>query len=161
KNNGHWEACFWWLIAGNFGLKINADAFGKMAASIPINILAKNSHSIHNIEALLFGQAQLLHDSFQEAYPQMLYLEYLFLQKKYKLAQLHIPIYFLRMRPANFPTVRLAQLAMLICKQKNLFSRVREIESLKELIKLFEVTANDYWHYHYEFDVESPYKPKT
>jgi len=65
QNNDHWEESFWWLLARNFGMKVNADAFEAMARSIPLNILAKQKNQIHQIEALLLGQAGLLEGKFE------------------------------------------------------------------------------------------------
>ena len=161
KNNYHWEETFWWLLAKNFGSKVNSDAFEKIAISIPINVLAKHKNQIHQLEALLFGQAGLLENDFAEDYPKMLQREYLFLQKKYQLQKPMAPLYFLRMRPANFPTIRLAQLAMLVHSSLHLFSKIKESNSLKEIKKLLNVTANDYWHYHYMPDEPSAFKKKN
>src|SRR5258708_6392187 len=111
ENNNHWEETFWWLIARNFGIKVNSDAFEKIAHSLSVNILAKHKNQIHQTEALLFGQAGLLGNEFIEDYPKLLHKEYKFLQAKYKLTPIQIPLHFLRMRPSNFPIVRLAQLA--------------------------------------------------
>ena len=70
-------------------------------------------------------------------------------------------MFFLRMRPANFPTIRLAQLAMLISNSSHLFSKVKEIKTIKELQTLFNITCNDYWHYHYTLtDKPTEYEPK-
>jgi hypothetical protein len=160
QNNFHWEETFWWLIAKNFGIKVNADAFEKIARSLSINILAKHKNQIHQLEALLFGQAGLLEKEFNEEYPRMLQKEYQFYKKKYKLEQPQLQLFFLRMRPANFPTLRLAQLAMLISNSTHLFSKVKESYSISEIKKLLEVTANDYWHYHYVFDETSAFKKK-
>jgi hypothetical protein len=160
NNNNHWEETLWWLIARNFGIKVNSDAFFSIAQSIPINILAKHKNQIHQIEALLFGQAGLLDNSFSEDYPEMLRKEYLFYQKKYKLVKPSIQLFFLRMRPANFPTIRLAQLSMLVHKSLHLFSAIKESGSLKEIKKLLDVTANDFWHYHYRIDEASAHKEK-
>ena len=91
----------------------------------------------------------------------MLQKEYSFLKKKYDLQPTHIPVYFLRMRPANFPTIRLSQLAMLVHNSSHLFSTIKNAENLKEVAKLFDVTANDYWHYHYLFNEEAAFKKKT
>lgn len=161
KNNYHWEETFWWLLAKNFGSKVNSDAFEKIAISIPINVLAKHKNQIHQLEALLFGQAGLLENYFSEDYPKMLQREYLFLHKKYQLQKPMAPLYFLRMRPANFPTIRLAQLAMLVHSSLHLFSKIKESNSLKEIKKLLNVTANDYWHYHYMPDEPSAFKKKN
>jgi hypothetical protein len=159
--NNHWEQCFWWLLARNFGMKVNNDAFEAVARSVPLNILAKHKSQIHQLEALLFGQAGLLDGTFQEEYPRLLQREYTFLRKKYALNPIHTPIHYLRMRPGNFPTIRLAQLAALIQNSAHLFSRILDIEDPKELNTLLAVTANDYWHYHYRFDDSSSFRKKT
>ncbi|MEI9944846.1 MAG: DUF2851 family protein [Chitinophagaceae bacterium] len=160
QNNFHWEETFWWLLARNFGMKVNADAFEAIGRSVPINILAKHKNQIHQLEALLLGQAGLLNDDFNEDYPQLLKREYKFLKNKYKLQPIHQPVHFLRMRPGNFPSLRLAQLAMLIRQSAHLFSRIKEASSVKEVKKWFDVTANDYWHYHYHFGESGSFKKK-
>ena len=161
SNNNHWEETFWWLIARNFGYTVNSDSFEKMARSLPISILGKHKNQIHQTEALLFGQAGLLDKDFDEDYPQLLKKEYLFLKKKYHLFPIQLPLYFLRMRPSNFPSLRLAQLSMLIHQSVHLFSIVRETILLEEVKKLLSVTANDYWHYHYIFDEVSTFREKN
>ena len=159
-NNNHWEETFWWLLASNFGIKVNSDAFEKIARSLPVNLLTKHKNQVHQLEALLFGQAGLLQNNFTETYPLMLQKEYRFYKSKYKLQPIQAPLFFLRMRPANFPSVRLAQLAMLINRSLHLFSVLREAETLKEIKDLLNVTANDYWHYHYVFDEATAFKEK-
>lgn len=161
QNNYHWEETFWWMLARNFGIKVNADAFEAIAKSIPLNVLAKHKSQIHQLEALLLGQAGLLEEKFADDYPQLLQREYRFLKEKYKLKPIHQPIHFLRMRPGNFPTIRLAQLAMLITESAHLFSKVKEAVSLKDVVKWFDTTANDYWHYHYRFDEATAFKKKN
>lgn len=161
KNNYHWEETFWWMIAKNFGIKVNSEAFEKIAQSIPITVLAKHKNQLHQIEALLFGQAGLLDKDFEEDYPILLRKEYQFYKSKYNLQSTNANLFFLRMRPANFPTVRLAQLAMLIVHSVHLFSKIKEIEEVENVKKLLNVTANDYWHYHYNFDELSTYKIKN
>jgi hypothetical protein len=131
-----------------------------MASSLPINILVKHKHQIHQLEALLFGQSGLLDHRFREDYPKMLKKEYQFLRKKYGLSPVHLPVFFLRMRPRNFPTIRLAQLAMLINRSEHLFSEIREASSINVAKKMLNVTANDYWHYHYRFDEKGEFNKK-
>ena len=160
-NNNHWEETFWWMLAKNFGIKVNSDAFEKIAQSIPVNVLAKHKNQIHQLEALLFGQAGLLEEKFTEDYPMLLQKEYQFLKSKYQLQKITAPLYFLRMRPANFPTVRLAQLAMLVHNSLHLFSKIKEGSSVTEIKALLNVTANDYWHYHYTLDEPSAFKKKN
>ncbi|MFT3680626.1 MAG: DUF2851 family protein [Ferruginibacter sp.] len=161
QNNNHWEETFWWLLAKNFGVVVNSDTFEKIARSLPISILAKHKHQLQQTEALIFGQASMLAGHFSEDYPKMLQKEYAFLQKKYKLQPVIEPVHLLRMRPSNFPAVRLAQLAMLVHNSNHLFSKIKEQHSLKEMRKFFEITANDYWHYHYCFDEPTAFKKKT
>ncbi len=160
QNNHHWEETFWWLLARNFGMKVNADAFEQIARSIPLQILAKHKNQIHQLEALLLGQAGLLNQDFEEDYPLMLQKEYQFLKTKYKPNPVSVPVYFLRMRPGNFPTIRLAQLAMLVHDSVHLFSKIQEAESVADVKKWMDITANDYWHYHYRFDEPSDFKRK-
>lgn len=161
QTNYHWEETFWWLIASSFGLKVNSDTFKKIAQSLPLSVLAKHKNNLISVEALLFGQAGLLSNSFTGKYPLMLQKEYLFYQRKYHLQPVGEKLFFLRMRPANFPTIRLSQLAQLIHDSEHLFSKIRETEAVAEIKKMFDVAANDYWHYHYTFDEESHYRVKT
>ncbi len=158
--NNHWEEVFWWMLARNFGLKVNADIFESIAKSLPVNVLAKHKNQIHQLEGFLLGQAGLLENDFLEDYPKLLKREYLFYQKKYQLKQVTVKPFFLRMRPANFPTIRLAQLAMLIYQSSHLFSKIKETDSLTAIKELLNVTANDYWHYHYLIDEAGEYHPK-
>ncbi len=161
KSKNHWEETFWWLLARNFGMKLNTVAFEYMARSIPVTILAKHKDQVNQTEALLLGQAGLLEGNFTDDYPVMLQKEYQFLKKKYKLLKVEASVLFLRMRPSNFPTVRLAQLAMLIHQSVHLFSRIKEVTDLSQVNALLNVTANDYWHYHYVFDEATNFKKKT
>ena len=160
QSGGHWEEVFWWLLARNFGMKVNAALFEQVARSLPVTILAKHKHQLHQVEALLMGQAGLLQTDFAEQYPQLLQREYRFLAKKYSLAPVAKTPDYLRMRPANFPTIRLAQLAVLITRSVHLFSTILETDNIMQLRSLLQVTANDYWHYHYLFDEPTPFKPK-
>jgi hypothetical protein len=161
ENNWHWEETFWWLLAKNFGVRVNGGAFEKIARSLPVNLLSKHKNQIHQLEALLFGQAGLLNRNFKDDYPLLLKKEFTFFAKKYKLQKTGAQLFFLRMRPANFPTIRLAQLAMLIHTSHHLFSQIREAQSFEEVQKVLNVTANDYWHYHYMFDESSAFKKKN
>jgi Protein of unknown function (DUF2851) len=160
QKNFHWEDTFWQMIAHNFGARQNSAAFEAIAQTISINILAKHKNQIQQVEALLLWQAGLLENDFTETYPQLLKKEYHFLKKKYKLLQPPLQLQYLRMRPANFPTVRLAQMAMLIHNSLHLFSKILETEELAVIKKLLTVTANDYWHYHYTLDDPTGYKIK-
>lgn len=160
-NKMNWEETCWWMLARNLGAKVNSDAFEKIARSIPLNLLGKHRHQFIQLEAILMGQAGLLNKPFEEDYPAMLQKEFIFLQHKYKLKNPHAPLYLLRMRPANFPTIRLSQLANLIYNNDHLFSKFSEATGISSIEKILSVSANDYWHYHYLFDVPTSFKIKN
>ena len=160
QSKQHWEEVSWWMIARNFGIKVNADSFENIARSLPVLILSKHKNQVLQLEALLFGQAGLLNGRFKESYPIMLQREFKFLKRKYSLPSIQPPLHFLRMRPSNFPTIRLAQLAKLVHSSNHLFSAIKEKETLDEIKQLFNVVANDYWHYHYRFDEATEFLPK-
>jgi hypothetical protein len=158
-----WRNLLYWRMAANFGFKTNAAPFLMLAQSLPLNIPAKHRESLTQIEALLFGQAGMLDDDFTDDYPRELQREYDFLKKKFKLKPIAKHLWkFLRMRPANFPTVRIAQFAALIHKSVHLFSQIIETHSVKELEPLLEVTASSYWDTHFQFDAaQKQVSPKT
>lgn len=160
ENNYHWEETSWWLLARNYGAKVNAAAFEEMARSLSVSLLNRHRSQIHQLEALLLGQSGLLNEKITDEYYILLQREYGFLKQKYKLSAIHQPVHFLRMRPGNFPTVRLAQLASLIQHTGQLFSVIKDTASIKMLKEQFDVTANDYWHYHYRFGETSAFKKK-
>lgn len=161
ENNNHWEESCWWLIAKNFGQRLNSEAFLAIARSIPLKVLAKHKNQLLQLEAILFGQAGLLEQPFAENYPKLLQREYRLLKRKYGLKPISISLLFMRMRPSAFPSVRLAQLAMLIHNKEHLFSLLRKADTIHELKDILDITANDYWHYHYLFDEMSVYKKKN
>lgn len=115
------------------------------------------------IEALIFGQAGFLEGEFQDGYPNKLKEEYNFLRKKYNLLPVENHLWkFMRLRPQNFPTVRLAQFAALITRSNHLFSKVLDIRDVKSLRDLFtDIHVNSYWDDHYRFDISSKPSAKS
>ncbi|GMV78420.1 MAG: hypothetical protein AMXMBFR79_15510 [Chitinophagaceae bacterium] len=160
ESKQHWEETFWWLLAANFGIKINQQVFKEIAQSIPVQVLAKHKNQMQQLEALLFGQANFLNEKPTDEYTTLLQKEFQFLQHKYKLKKVNAKVLFLRMRPASFPTIRLAQLAMLIHNSSHLFSKIKELKTVEEVKLLFDITANDYWHSHYKLGEKTDYAPK-
>ncbi|QTE38400.1 DUF2851 family protein [Mucilaginibacter gossypii] len=160
-NKGDWEETFYQFLAANFGFKVNALPFELMAKSLPQLILAKNKNSPMQIEALIFGQAGFLEGEFKDDYPLKLQKEYEYLRKKYNLKPIESHLWkFMRLRPQNFPTIRLAQFSALIVQSNHLLSKILEIKEVKALRSLFtEIKVNDYWEDHYRFDVQS--KPSS
>lgn len=155
--NGNWDETFYRFMARNFGFKVNSLPFELFAKAIPQQIYSKHKDNPLLIEALVFGSAGFLNDNFKEEYPARLKREFLFLQKKYKIQPIEVSIWkFMRMRPQNFPTIRLAQFAALVVKANHLFSKVMAISGVAELRGLFEnLPVNDYWKTHYHFKKET------
>jgi hypothetical protein len=149
QNNQHWEETVWWLLARNFGHKINTASFEAVARSLPLSLLARHVGRIDQLEALLLGQAGLLEADFSEGYPLALQQEFRYLQKKYRLSAIHPSVLFLRMRPGNFPGIRLAQLAGLLSLSTSWFARIKETDSPREFKKMMTVTASPYWNDHH------------
>jgi hypothetical protein len=158
----HWEEAFYRTLARNFGLKVNAEPFEALARALPLLTLAKHKSSLLQVEALLFGQAGFLEGNFADAWPQELAREYRHLAHKYGLVSLSAAQWkFLRLRPANFPTVRLAQFAALVHQSAHLFSKVLEADNLRALENLFEVVPSAYWREHFQFDRPSVRRTKA
>ena len=154
RNNGDWEETCYQILCRNFGFKVNTDPFLQLAQSLPYKILMKHGDRLEQIEALLFGQAGFLKETINDAYYLLLRREYTLLRKKYSLGakQMNKAQWrFLRLRPANFPTIRLAQLSSVLFNQKNMFSRIISITSWKELMPAFSVKPSAYWLHHYQF----------
>lgn len=157
----HWDETFWRMLARSFGMKVNTDAFEAIARSLPMTLLAKQRQRVEQLEALLLGQGGLLYSRLEDKYSRELQKVYDFQKRKYQLEPIAIPLLFLRMRPVNFPTVRLAQLAMLIHGSEHLFTNIKETESLAEIRKWLSVTASPFWDTHYQLHQHSHFKRKT
>ena len=151
-----WEAVLIKVLFKNFGLKVNGDAFLNLINSIDFSIIRKEKQTLVNLEALLFGQAGLLNDDIQNAYYKTLQMEYNYLLKKHNLqANMKSQFQFFRLRPNNFPTIRIAQLAALLNQHQNLFSKITTTTQLKDYYKLFDISISEFWKTHYSFTATS------
>ena len=162
ESNHHWEEVLWWMLAKNFGLKLNDELFIKVAKSIPVNILTKHKNQLFQIEALLMGQANLLNEDtgINDEYRVKLRREYNYLSQKYSLTLVAIMPVFLRMRPSGFPTIRVAQLSMLVQQSKHLFSTIKDAKDIKKVKDMLKVNTSTYWNNHYVFGKESAERMK-
>jgi hypothetical protein len=160
QTSQHWEETFWWLLARNFGAALNFEPFEALAKTLPVTVLARHKNNLPVLEALFFGQCGLLEGDFDDDYSNMLQREYLHLKTKYQLQPIRPAVHFLRTRPVNFPTVRLAQLAMLIHQSNHLFAFIKETVQLNDVKKWLAVTASEFWDHHYTFHKRSVHKPK-
>ncbi|MBP8023195.1 MAG: DUF2851 family protein [Paludibacter sp.] len=156
QNNRHWEEAFYLNLARSFGFGTNGQAFEMLAASLPMQILGKHKNDLSQLEALLFGQAGLLAAKEEDAYLLSLRKEYDFLKIKYDLKPIDGSQWkLLRLRPDNFPHVRIAQFAALIHKSTGLFSKITENPDIQYLQGIFRVEPSEYWKTHYLFAHES------
>ena len=154
QNRNNWEETFYQLLARNFGFKINAEPFFQLARLLPLKLLLKQADKQEQVEAMLFGQAGFLDASKGDDYYLKLRREHGLLAQKYSLLQNKMSKAqwrFLRLRPANFPSLRLAQLGSILHHRQNIFSAVLECEDVKSLIQLFTVPPSSYWLSHYQF----------
>jgi hypothetical protein len=159
-NQNHWEEAFYISLARSFGFGINGLPFQMLARSMPLSILSKHKNSLFQIEALLFGQSGLIVEPLDE-YTEKLCKEYLFLQKKYALRPIEGHLWkYLRLRPSNFPTIRIAQFAALIHASSSLFSKILTVNELRELYALFKINTSEYWDNHFSFGKTSVVRPK-
>lgn len=157
QNNNDWNETFYQMLARMFGFKVNALPMEMLAKSLPLPVLAKHKNSIFQLEALFFGNSGLLNTQLiGDDYFLKLREEYSFLYKKYGLKGMESHLWkFMRLRPGNFPTIRIAQLAALTHRSHGLFSKILEITNLDELKNLFKVQASEYWFSHYSFNKTS------
>ena len=156
ESKNHWEAVLFQLLAKNFGLKVNGESFLKLAKSIPFSVLKKEQNDITRLSALFFGQAGFLSEIIEDHYHQELKKEYEYLKHKYQLTpMLKNHFQFFRMRPSNFPTIRIVQLISLYHKHHNLFSLLMELKSINKLYQLLAVEVPEFWHNHFTFEKET------
>jgi len=163
RNNHDWEETFYQQLARNFGMKVNEQPFELLARSLPLKYLARHKDNLLQVEALLFGQAGLLQQAvWDDGYFINLRREYEILRKKFNVKPLEKHHWkFLRLRPLNFPTIRIAQFSNLINKSSSLFSKTINSASAGEIRKLFTVSTSEYWNTHYVFGKEAKRRIKN
>ncbi len=162
NNNKNWEETFYQTLAANFGFKTNTLPFEMLAKSVSINSLGKHKDQLPLIEAMLFGQAGLLPKKPSEPYTIQLLKDYEHLKNKFNLQSMSGHLWkFSKLRPSNFPTIRLAQFAALIHNSSALMSKIIEADSFTEVKKYFEFEASEYWQHHYVFEKASVKRNKN
>lgn len=160
--NNNWEDAFFVTLARNFGFGLNGDAFEAWANRIPLRAVDKHRDDLFQVEAIFFGQAGILADPDGDDYYLRLKKEYTYLSHKFKLTPMDVSQWrFLRLRPNNFPHIRIAQLACLYHRAYGMFSRIMQAETLKEIRDILKGGTSEYWLTHYTFGGNSPSRPKT
>ncbi len=160
-NDYDWEETAYQWLAKNMGFKINVDPMLRVAQLVRLKWIKKHRNEPHLLEALLFGASGLIPQKPEDQYSTQLTRDYHFLSEKYQLQGKERAAQewkFMRTRPANFPTIRLAQLAILLSQQPNIFGLFTQFESPKQLFKTLAVSQSEYWKTHYRFGV--PVKQK-
>lgn len=161
QTGNDWDETFYRILTRYFGFRVNTEPFEMLASALPFRIIRKHSDNRLQIEALLFGTAGMLEEGlFKEAvsdkYYKDLIKEYKILSAKYSLMPIHGWLWkFCRLRPVNFPTVRISQLSALLSTAGGLFSRTLDADDIRQLKDLFGVSASSYWDNHYVFGKKS------
>jgi hypothetical protein len=162
QSKGDWNQAFYESLAGTLGARLNREPFEMLARQTPIQVILKSRSSRHAMEALLFGQAGFLEQDFKEEYPLSLSIDYLHIKNKFSLTGIPAHLWkFLRLRPGNFPTIRLAQLAALIYREPLLLGALVDDDSPEKWKERFRVGVSDYWKTHYHFDALSARSEKN
>ncbi len=157
-----WEETLYIMVARYFGAKVNLDPFGRLASSLPLHVILKNKDKREALDALIFGQAGMLDANYTDEYFQKLKTEYNFQQKKYGLKAIDAVTWkFSKLRPMNFPTVRLSQFAGLMYRVSFLFSQIKETEDITEIKQMLVSQPSSYWDTHYRFGQDAHYVVKT
>lgn len=160
-NNYDFEATLFQLLAKNFGLKVNGIAFLRFAQTIDFSIVRKVRFNEISLAALFFGQAGFLEDKLEDTFHSKLHEEYAYLKHKFQLKNLSKHQFqFFRIRPSNFPTIRIAQLVGLYYQHQHLFSKLMHLKRVEDFYQLFTVEVHDFWKTHYTFEKESKSSPK-
>lgn len=161
-NKFDWEETVYQRVMRYLGLKVNNDAFERLATLLPLKILRRHIDNPLQIEAMFFGCAGFLEQDFNDGYPVLLQREYKILKSKFNLVTMPMSYWkFLRLRPPNFPTIRLAQMASVVCACDSLFSKIVTINDLELMRNLFNVEVNEYWDNHFLFEKLSKERKKA
>lgn len=152
-----WDETLYRLLSRYFGLKVNSDPFFLLACHTPLKLIRKHADNRLQVESLLYGQAGMLEpgvfekEIYDEYYSALL-KEYRILRAKYRLKPMDPWMWkYHRLRPLNFPTIRISQLAGLLCSETSLFGMVKECKTPSGMRDLFMCEASEYWNRHFIF----------
>lgn len=155
ESKNDWDQVLYRVLLKGFGSKVNASTFDELAQALPFKVVRKHLHSLHETEALLFGVSGLLPKDQNGAYEMELSKTFQHHKSKYSLKELpSIAWKFSRLRPANFPTIRLAQVSALLHSRNLSIDQISEMD-FDELKKTFKVQASSFWDSHFTFSNET------
>ncbi len=151
QSHKDWEAVFFQTLCRSFGFGVNNEVFERLGKSFSYKIIAKHRNNLIQLEALLFGQAGFLEEDIEDDYYYQLQSEYRFLKAKYNINNIEKHHWrFLRLRPGNFPTIRISQLAYLMHTHDSLLHQILNSE-LDDITALFQTRTTTYWMTHFQF----------
>lgn len=154
--NQDWSSVLYWQLMQAMGADVNANAMLSLAKALPLSIISKHKNNLQELEALFFGQANLLPQSSEDLYIQSLKKTFDYLKHKYQLMPINLVEWkFSKMRPANFPTIRIAQMAQLMHQSHGLFSKILATSDLNTAQELFYIQLHAFWDEHYVLDKKS------
>lgn len=159
---GSWEDAYFVTLARNYGFGINSDTFEQWAMNVPLKAVDHHRDDLFQIEAIFMGQAGLLElatvpkhyqqDALNDGYLAKLRNEYQYLAHKFSMKPMDTARWnFLRLRPQNFPHIRLSQLANLYYQRKAGLSQLVECKTVDQLKTLLSTHVTPYWETHYTF----------
>lgn len=153
-HTGDWHSVFYSLIIRSFGFGHNSEAFELLAEQIPVSSILKNEHDQKSLEALLLGTAGFLEDeNMKDAYAHALKSEWSFLRKKYNISTLQKHIFkTLRLRPGNFPQIRIAQLSGLLTHFQEFINLVLSDAEHHKILLGLDTAVHPYWQTHIKLD---------
>lgn len=163
---GDWEHAYFITLARSYGFGSNSDALEQWARNMPMTSVAHHRDNLFQIESIFFGQAGMLNiasvrerlqlETAADEYFQRMQSEYEYLKHKFQMTDKYAPQWkYMRMRPQNFPTIRIAQLARLYYERRTSLSQLIECDTIDKLRKMFHCGVSDYWQTHYTFGHES------
>ncbi len=151
-----WEQVLFILVSRYLGMKVNSDPMEILTRAVPRDFCERNRDNKLSLEAVHFGIAGFLGKPFKDEWHEQLYKEFIHQKKKWNFKEIDASMWkYGRLRPANFPSVRISQLAALSSRKGNLFDKILEIEDLKGIYRLFDLSANSYWREHSRFGVKA------
>lgn len=161
QSANNWDEVCFKMLAKNFGLNVNGQSFLQMANGLDFKIINKLSQNQFQLEALLFGASGILNKTHDDIYFEKLNNEFQYLKQKFQLdLASNVQVKYFRLRPDNFPNIRLSQLSVLYHNTQHLFSKLMQTENLDTIYDIFDVSASSYWDTHYNFGKESKSKSK-
>ncbi len=159
SSEANWEAVLFQMLLKNFGLNVNGESFASIGQNISFKIIQKLASEKGNLEAFLLGLSGLIKG--EDSYALDLRKRFDYLKHKFRLEEVVvIPPKFFRLRPDNFPTIRLAQLAALYSERPQLFSELNEAKNSEAIRRIFKIEVSEYWQSHYTFGTKHPPRKK-